>query len=309
MAKKRFKRKIKRIKNDLIYITVIPFIRFMQIITRRQAFAVAHGISIMAFYLAAGERRKTIRHLTIAYGREKTPEEIRLMARTVFFDLGRNLVDAIRLPQLLDGQLNSLVQVHGRRYLNRALAKGKGVIIISGHIGNWELLASWLVNNGYPLWAVGAKLYDQRINAIITSQRDAIGYHNIERGKATRQMFRALKQGDIVGMLMDQDTRVDGVFVDFFGKKAFTPVGPVKMAMKLGCALVPLAIHIEPDNTHVFEIKPEIELIKTDDIQTDRLVNTEKCSHVIEGFIREQPTQWVWMHRRWKTKQKKAGLS
>ena len=305
MAKKRFKRKIKRIKNNLIYIAVMIFIRFMQKISRRQAFVVAHGISIMAFYLAAGERKKTICHLTIAYGREKKPEELRLMARMVFFDLGRNMVDAIRLPQISAGQLNSLVKVHGLKYLNRALAKGKGVIAISGHIGNWELSASWLVNNGYPVWAIGAKLYDQRINDLITSQRNAVGYHNIERGKATRQMFRALKQGDIVGILMDQDTRVDGVFVDFFGKKAFTPTGPVKMAMKLGCALVPMAIHIEPDNTHVLEIKPEIEIIKTNDIQTDRIVNTEKCSHVIEEFIREQPTQWVWMHRRWKTKQKK----
>jgi len=291
----------KRLKNSLIYWFIRWLVDFVRWLPRSAAVALMGRLGWLALHLIPSARRVTLHQLQLAYGDSKTAAEIERMAREVFVNLGRNAADAIRLPVLVRQGLDQFVQCRGAEHLDRALACGRGVIILTGHIGSWELLAAYLVHCGYPLAVVGAELYDPRLNKMLVEAREQAGYHNIARGpRGTREMLRWLRKGGVLGILIDQDTEVEGVFVDFYGRPAHTPVGPVILAQKTGAAIVPLAIHRQPDGTHLAEIRPPIPLQSTGDMMADRLENVRRCSKAVEAFIREHPTQWVWMHERWR---------
>ena len=301
--RKSWRRIRKQIKNWFIYILVKAGLRWINNVQRSTAIKFLQTLSLSGFYLVRSERQKTIKHLTMVYGKERDKQEIYQMAKTVFFNLGRNMADAFRIPCYNSQNIDRYVRAKGLEKLDHALQKGKGVIALAGHVGNWELMGGYLVMKGYTVNVVGAPIYDSRLDDFVVNNRLQSGMKYIARGSATREIIRALRRNEIVGLLIDQDTRhVDGVFVDFFGKKAYTPVGPVILAMKTQAAIVPMAVHIQKDNTHLVEIDEELDLIFTDDENYNRIHNTQICSDAIEKFIRKYPTQWVWMHQRWKTK-------
>jgi KDO2-lipid IV(A) lauroyltransferase len=302
-VRKSWRRIRKQIKNWFIYTLVKAGLRWINNVQRSTAIKFLQTLSLSGFYLVRSERQKTIKHLTMVYGKERDQQEIYQMAKTVFFNLGRNMADAFRIPCYNSQNIDRYVRAKGLEKLDRALQKGKGVIALAGHVGNWELMGGYLVMKGYTVNVVGAPIYDSRLDDLVVNNRLQSGMKYIARGSATREIIRALRRNEIVGLLIDQDTRhVDGVFVDFFGEKAYTPVGPVILAMKTQAAIVPMAVHIQKDNSHLVEIDEELDLIFTDDENYSRIHNTQICSDAIEKFIRKYPTQWVWMHQRWKTK-------
>ncbi|MCI0512193.1 lysophospholipid acyltransferase family protein [candidate division KSB1 bacterium] len=294
----------KRFKNWFIYVLVKSIFSFLQVIPRWLAFGLLTNIAGLCYWVIPAPRQKTIRHLTGVFGKSLDPAAIRKMARQVYWNLGRNAVDMFRLKQVVGQDPYRYVQLSGKENLDQALAKSKGVIVITGHIGCWELMAGFIAAIGYQVAVVGKPLYDPRIDQMLVANRTAVGLKNIVRDQGARQILTTLHAGQIVGILIDQDTKVDGVFVNFLGQPAFTPVGPVTLALKTGAAIVPMSIHIQADHRHLVEIEPAIELDNTGDKIQDRLVNTEKCSQAIEHMLMKDPTQWVWMHERWKTKPK-----
>jgi KDO2-lipid IV(A) lauroyltransferase len=302
-VRKSWRRIRKRTKNWFIYILVKAGLRWINNVQRSTAIKFLQTLSLSGFYLVRSERQKTIKHLTMVYGKERGKQEIFQMAKAVFLNLGRNMADAFRIPCYNSQNIDRYVRAKGLEKLDRALQKGKGIIALSGHVGNWELMGGYLVMKGYTVNVVGAPIYDSRLDDLVVNNRLQSGMKYIARGSATREIIRALRRNEIVGLLIDQDTRhVDGVFVDFFGEKAYTPVGPVILAMKTQATIVPMAIHIQKDNTHLVEIDKELDLIFTDDENYNRIHNTQICSDAIEKFVRKYPAQWVWMHQRWKTK-------
>lgn len=253
--------------------------------------------------MVSSERCKTITHLTMVYGNQLSQRQIYRMAKAVFVNLGRNMADAFRLPVYNAQTIDQIVKAKGLQILDQALKKGKGILALTGHIGNWELMGSYLALKGYPVNVVGAPVYDSRLDELVVANRLKSGMKYIARGSATREIIRALRRNEIVGLLIDQDTRhVDGVFVDFLGKKAYTPVGPVVLAMKTEAAVIPMSVHIQKNNIHVIEIEQELILQFSKNEEQNRVFNTQICSEAIANFIRRHPTQWVWMHSRWKTK-------
>ncbi|MFZ5518554.1 MAG: lysophospholipid acyltransferase family protein [Candidatus Zhuqueibacterota bacterium] len=301
MSKK--KRIRKRIKNWLIYVVVKSGLMWINNVQRSTAMKFLENMARLGYYLVRSERNKTIRHLTQVYGVVKTPLEIKQMARDVFANLGRNMADAFRLARYNSGNIDLITKANGLHILDAALKKGRGVIALTGHIGNWELMGAFLAMKGYRVNVVGATIYDPRLDALVVGNRQNSGLNYIERGAATREILRALRRNEIVGLLIDQDTtRVDGVFVDFMGRKAYTPVGPVMLAMKTKAVIVPMAVHVNEKGQHVIEIRDEIALEISGNMEQDRILNTQRCSDALEQFIREHPTQWVWMHERWKTR-------
>jgi KDO2-lipid IV(A) lauroyltransferase len=126
----------------------------------------------------------------------------------------------------------------------------------------------------------------------------------IARGSATREILKALRNNEIVGILTDQDSkRIEGIFVDFLGYPAHTPIGPVVLAMKTKSLIIPMAIHGKKDGTHLIEIKKPLSLQFSGQAEKDRFFNTKLCNDALSEFILKYPTQWVWMHERWKTQQ------
>lgn len=291
----------KRAKNWLIFQSIRGMIWLVRRLPRRAALRFFEKLGAVAFLLLKKEREKTIRHLQMAFGTQHSESEIRAMASETFRALGRNAVEALRLPRLRREGLEKYVRILGREHLDRALARGKGALGVTCHLGCWELMAAHVAQH-CPLAVVGAALYDPRLDEILLREREKSGYKTLPRTAAgTKAIIRWLRQGGLLGILIDQDTRVDGEFVEFFGRPAYTPAGMVVLAERTGAALVPFAIHMNDDFTHTIEIRPEIPLQNTGDAAADRRANVLRCSQVIEAFIRAHPTQWVWMHERWKT--------
>ncbi len=266
------------------------------------AFRFFEKLGAAGFVLARDVREKMIRHLTIAFGDQKSPEEIRALARQSLVSLARNAVDAVRLPIYTWPDLQKFVRVEGIENLNRPLQAGRGVILVTGHIGSWEVLAATIAMQGYPLYVVGARLYDPRLNRLLLKMRASGRYRNIPRGGSTKKLLRILKEGKVLGILIDQDTRVAGAFVPFFGMDAYTPVGAAILALKTGAALVPVYIHSDSRHRHTIHILPEVVPQNTGDTRRDAVATTAKLTTILESFIRKVPTQWVWMHERWKTR-------
>ncbi|MGH7493416.1 MAG: lysophospholipid acyltransferase family protein [bacterium] len=296
----------KRIKNWLIFQLIRGLIWFVRLLPRRAALRLFENLGLLAFRLIKKEREKTLRHLHLAFGAQRSPAAVYQMARDTFRMLGRNAAEAMRLPLLAGAGLENLVRCNGREHLDRALARGKGVLCVTGHLGSWELMAKWVARH-YPLAVVGATLYDPRLDEILIRTREQAGYKTFPRSVAgTKAILRWLREGGVFGFLIDQDTRVDGEFVDFFGQAAYTPAGMVVLAERTGAPLVPLAIHMNDDFTHTIEFRAEILLQNTGEARADRVANVLKCSKAVEAFIREHPTQWVWMHERWRTQAPKT---
>lgn len=264
------------------------------------------NVGLLAFHLIKDARQKTLSHLHAVYGHKKPRSEIEEMARSVFINLGRNAVDAIRLSMLKAANLDSIIlQISGLDHLNQTIQKGYGVILISAHLGCWELIGAYLASQGYSVAVLAKKLYDARLNGLVEKIRHRAGYKSIPRNSDMRPILRWLRQGNILGILMDQDTNVRGEFVDFMGRPAYTPAGPVILARHTGAAVLPVAIHLNERNRHIIEFGEEIQLQNTGIPQEDLVKNVSRCSKAIEHFIRRNPTQWVWMHERWKTRPEK----
>lgn len=294
------KRPAKKLRNDLFYLLVVWFIRLVRLLPRRTTLTMMRLLGRLGFALARGPRGRTIKHLTFVYGHQKSAAAIKDLARRVFIHFATAAGDLLRLPVILKNDINKLVTASGLEHLDRAFATGHGLLMITCHFGNWEILGAWLAKNGYRMNVVGTTLFDPRLDQILVETRNNAGYTNIARGKGTRDIIRTLKKGEAVGMLIDQDTKADGVFVNFFGRPAHTPTGPVVLARRLGLPIIPIFCYLKDDFTYQIDCLPPLELVKTDNEAYDILVNTQKCSDAYETMIRRFPEQWVWMHKRWK---------
>jgi len=296
----------KRIKNGLIYILLRLLFAFIGTINRRIAFSIFEALGLTAYCLAGKLRKRTFKQLKRVFGNQSSDAQIRKMAREVFLNLARNTVDAIRLRKYSPQTIERLVRANGLEKIDRLLKNGKGLLLLTGHIGNWELLAAYMAHKGYPLHVIAAPLYDSRLDKMLVENRQHFGARVIARGaSATRKILQALRKNEIIGILIDQDSKTyEGVFVDFMGKEAVTPAGPVFLAMKTNTPLIPFAIHIEKDYRHVVDIGDEIQLEMSGDPKRDLETNAQRCSKAVEQLILRHPTQWIWVHNRWKTKRK-----
>lgn len=297
------KQYLKKTKNSLIYLGIITLIAFLRALSRENAIAFMNAIGKIAFILASHERKNTIKHLTLAFGSEKSIEEIDALAKKVFLNWSVCIADAVRLPLLVnDGTLDKIVTAQGFHHFTDAVKRGTGVIIMTGHYSNWELLGTWVVRKGYPMKVVAKKSYDPRLDKLIVDYRNQAGYANTSRGSATRSVVDGLMKGETFGLLFDLDTKVKGVFVNFFGVPAHTATIPVILSSKLNVPIVPIFIRLTPDLKYVIMCLEELKLVNTGDEEKDVVTNTQICSDVYEKMIRKHPEQWIWMHRRWKKK-------
>jgi KDO2-lipid IV(A) lauroyltransferase len=185
--------------------------------------------------------------------------------------------------------------------LEEAVSRGKGVVAVTGHIGCWELLGAYFSMMGYPLAVIVRPLRDQRLENLIDNLRRSKGMKPISRMTNVKAAYGWLKRGGILGVLIDQDTSVKGVFCDFFGRPAYTPAGPAYLALRTGAPIVPIAIQLEEDGTQVVRVKRPIDLPKSMDTDACVRLVMQACTQAIEDYVRCRPTQWVWMHERWKT--------
>jgi KDO2-lipid IV(A) lauroyltransferase len=297
----------KKIRKSIKYTVLVAAIKFLlmliRVLPRKVAMSLCGSLGALAFRLLQEERRKTLSNLTIAYGKEKSAAEIAAMAKEVWINLGKSGAEfAIKMGQEDPEEFFRDLEVRGREHLQEAIRKGKGILCLISHIGCWEGTAMGLPMLGFPAaYAIGKKLGNEKLNTLLFESRGRKGVPTLARGSSYKTILRVLAENNLVGILIDQDTEVRGVFVDFYGKPAYTPIGAAMLAMDSGAPVVPMFYLKKPDDTYVFIFEKEIPLVLTGNRKQDMEENTRRFHGVIEEYIKRYPTQWVWMHNRWKT--------
>lgn len=300
---KRIGKKIWRaIKYSLLYVMIRGLIFIAHIPPRRRWLSFTGWLG-MVYYTFSNKTRKLVStHLSMAF-KEKSPSEIKKLSREVFRMLGKNAGDVLLSTTIKSAaEMDKIMVVHGQEHFEQAKAKGKGIVFISCHIGAFDIQVTNMALRGLNPHVVGTPLKDKRLNDLLWRHRNQYGAVAVARGKETFRMLKVLKSGGSVALLIDQDTRVKNVFVDFFGMPAATPVGATLLAMKTNATVVPSYIHLGEDGMQHMHFLPEVPMRITDDEEADVQYNTQVLTTCIENLIRQHPAQWVWMHRRWKTK-------
>lgn len=259
------------------------------------------------WHLSPRDRRRALAHLEIAFP-ELSDDARRRRARAAFHHLGTAVAELLHLagrpPEGVDSTLAAHVDVAGWERVEGVLAAGRPLIVLSGHCGNWELLGPVFRAQGAPLSAVVRALDDPRLHGFLTALRKGFGTETIDRGSrgAARQLLQALRSGRPLVMLIDQDTPVEGVWVPFFGRPAYTPVGAARLALKVDAAVIPAFAERRDDGSHLIRIHLPL------DLPEDETGATAVMSEAIERQIRRRPEQWVWMHRRWRRRPEAQNL-
>jgi len=292
----------KRLKRFLRYLLVRAALAIVSALPLGLARSLGAGFGRFAFAVAGGERRKALKSLARAFP-EKSDAERHALARASFRHLGMAAFE-VGATASMDAQLEHLVHwsAEDRGVLDAALARGKGVVFVSGHVGNWELLARRVARAGYPSQSIAKETTDPRLTVLVERFRARGGVRSIWRGQegAARAMLRALKSGEILGLLIDQDTKVQSLFVPFFGELAATPRAAADLALRTGAAVVVGFCQREGEGYRLW--MEEVPWRAGEDREADALALTAALSQRIEAAIRRAPEQWVWMHQRWKTR-------
>lgn len=297
-------RPLQKLKNHLIYYSARVLMAFLVWLPFPLVSRFGRLFGGLVFKMAGKERRKTLESLKTAYP-EINPTEAKKLGRAAWKNIGRNLFELVHWMgwsrEKIAGQP---ARVEGWENVEKALARGKGVLVVTAHLGNWELLGAFM-SSRHETSGVAQQLYDPRFDAILTRFRmDKLGAAIIKRGMALRGILEALKDNRLILALLDQDTGQDGVFVPFFGKLAWTQSGVARIAQKTGAALVPAFLVRGADGRFEVHAEKEIEVPHSGDKEKDVVEATRRITEVIEKYVRAYPDQWVWMHERWKTRPK-----
>ncbi len=271
----------------------------------RPALALGRGLGWLAFHLVGGERRRAEANLRLAFP-DADDRFVRDTVRQMFVNLGEHALENICIRGV-DRRLPGWVRFEDqdRAILERALATGAGAVVLSGHIGNWELAARFLAHEGYRVVAVGRESHDPGLQRLMDDLRGSGGVTVLPRGARSTpvKMLRQLQRGDALFLLVDQDTDVPSVFVPFFGRPAKTPRAPADLCVRrAGSHLVAGLLHRDgPGQGHQL-VFHEIEVARTGDPEADAVTTTARINEMYEAEIRAAPAQWVWFHPRWRSR-------
>jgi len=289
-------RAVRTIRHFLLVKFLVFLLAAVVVCPYRFSLFIGRVLGYWACYLAPYYRKKADENLKKAFG--WNPLKIRDVREKVFAYTGMNLVD-FALINFRSGKFwKKRIEINGSERIREYLAQGKGIIYLTAHIGNWELMGAYLAMIGYPINVVARKIYEPRLNRLLVSMRSRHKVNTLYRsgrGNA-RKMMKALKRGEVLGVLIDQDTKVGGVFVDFFGRPAYTPTAVSQFSRIKNTVVLPGFIHRKHDYTH------RIDVLEPVTMSGSEKEDTQNCTRVIEEYIKQHPWQWVWMHPRWKRK-------
>jgi KDO2-lipid IV(A) lauroyltransferase len=264
----------------------------------------ARGIASLGYTFARRQRRIALESLAIAFGKEKTGQDIARIAKGCFILMAKSAVEILYLldkPQVLKRQ----VVLSGREHLERALAKGKGVILVSAHFGNFPLLLGCLSVEGYPVAGIMRPMKDRRTEEFFCRKRQKLNIQTVysqPRNVCVETTIRLLRKNYLVFIPLDQNFGTAGIFVNFFGTQAATATGPVVLAQRTGASVLPCFIIRQKDDTHRIVFEPELQLAEGLLSEEAIRINIQRLTGIIESYIRRYPEEWGWIHRRWKAK-------
>ena len=284
------------------FIAAMTFLLPLYLLPRSFAFRVGEQIGNFMYRLMRRRRQIGYNNLTIAFGDELSDQEKHRILRSNFRNLGKSIVEVIHFPKMSKSYLQEKVTIAGQENYLEAMSKGKGMIYLTAHIGNWEISSHAQSAFGHPLSIVVRPLDNRFLDKVVTKLRTMHGNKLLARRNGMKQIIAALKNKEAVGILMDQNARrKQGIFVDFFGKIASTIPVIAVLALRYDVPVIPGFIVRTGFDTHTLHIGSEIKIQRTGDPQKDIELNTARFNTIIENFIRQYPDQWFWVHNRWKT--------
>ncbi|MGH9527140.1 MAG: lysophospholipid acyltransferase family protein [Terriglobales bacterium] len=292
-----------RLRHRLEYAPVWLAKTALGALPRPAARAVGYGVAAAFYYAHRRLIRVGERNLEIAFPRMSRRERRRLLRR-LYHHLGRQLAEFCLLPRYRTENLASLAAIEGLEHFLAAQRRGRGVLILTAHLGAWEVSSFVHSLNGYPMKFVIRPLDNPLLNAMVNRYRGLHGNQPVGKRGFARQLITAMHRGEAVGILLDQNSSPpQGCFVPFFGVLACTATGLARIAQRTGAAVVPGFTVWEPaQRKYVLYFQPELPLCQSGDEDADTVANTAAYTAVLEQWIRRYPDQWLWVHRRWKTR-------
>jgi KDO2-lipid IV(A) lauroyltransferase len=294
-----------KLQLNLEYLLARLILGFLGLLPRPLAIGLGRGMGQIAYRLLLKLRRTGERNLELAFP-EMAEGDRQLLLRGCFESLGRLLAEFSQFPRMSRGRLREIIEYDqvGLAHLREAEQNGRGVIFLTGHLGAWEVLSFGWSALEYPLSFLVRPIDNPRIEEMIEKVRTRFGNVAIDKKSAARQALRILRQSGTLGILSDLNTQpYEGVFVPFFGRLACTNAGIATLALKTDAVVIPTcAVWDAKRGKYFFHGDPAVELVRTGDHQRDVEINTANFATAMEHMIRLYPEQWLWIHKRWKTR-------
>ena len=276
----------------------------IKVIPERWIYSFAKNMAALGFIIASKQRKIALESLAIAFGQDKTKCEIEQIAKDCFIFMAKAVLEMMFLmdkPKLIKKR----VEIIGRENLDKALSRGRGVILVSAHFGNFPLMLSRIRLEGYETSGILRYMRDNRIEKLFAAKRTKLGIKTIytqPRRECVQTTLKTLRNNEIVFIPIDQNFGTGGVFVDFFGKKAATATGPVVLALRTKADIIPSFIVRQKDDTHKIIFEKPLILEEGKSYQETIILNIQRLTNTIESYIRRYPAEWGWIHRRWKSR-------
>ena len=292
-----------RLRNWAEFVPAWLVLKSLGLLPRNLAKYVARAVAVAAYCLAARLRRRAHRNLSLALP-ELDSRKRSAIVKGVFRNLGNLLAEFSQFPKLTPSSIMDLVVYDGFDNYKAAADRGRGVLFLTGHFGNWELCAFAHGLYGNRLNFLMRPIDNPLLDRMITRYRSLSGNHTIDKNNAVKPVLKALAVAEAVGFLIDVNTLPNqGVFCDFFGIPACSTTGLAVFALRTGAPVVPGFLLWDQElGKYRLRFDPEIEIERTGDFKEEVAVNTARFTGVIEEYARRYPEQWLWIHRRWKTR-------
>jgi len=290
-------------RENFEYWLVVPVARSLGRLPRALARLLAGVLAFAVYWAHVRLRRVGERNLQVAFA-ELSSKTKKKILRRVYVHLGWQLVEFCRMPRYTAENTRGWIRTEGLDHYLAAQARGKGVLVLTGHLGAWELSSFYHSLMGHPMGMVIRPLDNRRLDEFVNGIRCLHGNRALPKDDFARGLLRAMRAGQTVGILMDTNmTPPQGVFVEFFGRQACTASGLARVALKTGAAVLTGFMVWEPaERKYVLHFGPELNFARTGDAEADIMAATQQCTRAIEEWIRRYPDQWLWIHRRWKTR-------
>jgi KDO2-lipid IV(A) lauroyltransferase len=290
-------------RENLEYWLVVAVARTLGLLPRRLARRAGAALAWGVYRFHGRLRRVGERNLSLALP-ELSAEERDQTLRGVFRHLGWQLVEFCRMARYTPENTSDWMRTEGLNYYRAAKLRGKGVLVVTGHLGAWELSSFYHSLMGHPMSMVIRRLDNRKLDEFVNGIRCMHGNRVLHKDDFARGLLSSMRKGETVGILMDTNmTPPQGVFVKFFGQQACTASGLARVALKTGAAVLPgFMVWEKAEGRYVLHFGPELVFQRTGNAEADILAATQRCTQAIETWIRRYPDQWLWIHRRWKTR-------
>jgi KDO2-lipid IV(A) lauroyltransferase len=289
---------LKKIRNFLLLILIQIFRGIFFFIPRKLCVKVGSFFGGRCYNFFKKEKNIVIKNLDIVYKGALTEKEKEEFIKINFKNYGIGFFEFVKFSVMPLKKIAGLVkQVEGIEYFDKAFKERKGIIAVTAHFSNWELIPEYFAYRGYNVGVIGRKLFDEKLNALVNRTREKSGVKVFDRDRISKELIKELKNGMFLGVLVDQDTQVESKIIDFLGVPAKTPVGPAILAQKFNCYLLTLfALRMEDGYYKIIINKPY------ENIEKETIENlAKKYNNEISEMIKKYPSQWAWIHNRWKS--------